>query len=57
MIFLSSEVFFDFFHQRLEILVIQIFTSLVRVTPGYFIVFVTIVKGVVSVISFSLIIL
>jgi hypothetical protein len=35
-----------------EVLIIQI-TSLVRVTPRYFILFVTIVKGVVSLIPFS----
>ena len=52
-IFLSSEIFFNFFLQRFEVLIIQIFHFLVRFTPRYFILFVTIEKGVVSLISFS----
>ena len=51
-VFPSSELFIGFFLQRLEVLVIQIFHFL-RVTPRYFILFVTIVKGVDSLISFS----
>jgi hypothetical protein len=51
-IFPSSEIFFDFFLQRLEVLTIQIF-HLLRVTRRYFILFVTILKGHVSPISFS----
>jgi hypothetical protein len=38
---------FHFFLQRLEVLIIQIF-HLLRVTPMHFILFVTIVNGVVS---------
>jgi hypothetical protein len=37
----------------LKFLSYRSFTSLVRVTPRYFILFVTIEKGVVSLISFS----
>jgi hypothetical protein len=45
-----SEGFFDiFFLERLEVLV----TCSVRVTPRYFRLFVTLVKGVVSLFSFS----
>jgi len=47
-----SEVFYNFFLERLEVLVIQIFICLVRVTLKYFTLFVTIVKDVVSLISF-----
>ena len=51
---LSSEVFFDFFLQRdLKFCSYRFFTCLVRVTPRYFILFVTNVKDVVSLISFS----
>ena len=45
-IFPSSEVFFDFFLQRLAVLIIQIFNFLIRVTPRYFILFVMILKSV-----------
>ena len=45
--------FFDFFLQRLAFLVMQIFHFLVRVTPRYYILFVTVVMGAVSIISFS----
>ena len=41
------------FFRDLKFLSYRSFTSLVRVTPRYFILFVTIVKGVVSLISFS----
>ena len=50
-IFPSSEIF-NFFLQRLVVLIIQIF-HLFRIIPRYFILFVTIEKGVVSLISFS----
>ena len=54
-IFPISEIFFDFFLQRLEVLIIQIFNFLNQThsTPRYFISFVTIEKGVVSLISYS----
>ena len=53
-IFPSSEISFNFFLQRLEesFLSYRSFTSLVRVTTRYFMLFVTIVKDVVSLISF-----
>ena len=35
-IFQSSEIFFDFFLQRFEVLIIQIFTSLLRLTTRCF---------------------
>jgi hypothetical protein len=41
------------FFRDLKFLSYRSFTSLVRVTPKYFILFVTIVKGIVSLISFS----
>ena len=43
----------DFFLQRLEVLFIQIFHLLVRVTPSYFILFVAIVKKITFLIPFS----
>ena len=46
-----SGVVFNFFLQRFKVLVIQVFHCLIRVTPRYFILFVAIVKGVVSLIS------
>ena len=52
-IFPGYEVFFNFFLQRLEFFVMQIFHLLVRVTPRYYMLFVTLVMGVVSVISFQ----
>jgi len=45
-IFLSSEIFLNFFLQRVEVLLYRPFTCLVKVTPRYFILFETIVKGV-----------
>jgi hypothetical protein len=48
-----SEIF-DFFLEKLEIIVIQIFQMLGKIsTPRYFILFVTILKGFLSLISFS----
>ena len=41
------------FFRDLKFLSYRSFTCLVRVTPSYFMLFVTIVKGVVSLISFS----
>ena len=41
------------FFRNLNFLSYRFFTCLVRVTPRYFILFVTIVKGIVSLISFS----
>jgi hypothetical protein len=52
----SSDIFFKFFLQRLTVFchtVYWSFTILVRVTPGCFILFVAIVKGIISLISFS----
>jgi hypothetical protein len=51
-IFSFSEIFFNFFFQRLKVIAIQIFHLLI-VTPRCFILFVTVVKGIVSLISFS----
>ena len=48
----SSEVFFEFCFQGFEVLSYRSFTCLVRVTPRYLLVFVAIVKGVASLISF-----
>jgi hypothetical protein len=50
--FFSSSEIFNFFLQRLEVDVVHIL-HLLRVTPMYFILLVTIVKGVVSLISSS----
>jgi hypothetical protein len=47
--FPSSDIFFNFFLQRLEVLVIQ---ALVRVMARYFILFVTFMKGVLSLVLF-----
>jgi hypothetical protein len=44
----------NFFFKDLKFLPYMSFTFLVKVTPRYFILFVAIVKGVVSLISFSL---
>jgi hypothetical protein len=43
----------QFLFQKLEVLLRQIFTCLVRVTARYITLFVAIVKAVVSLISFS----
>jgi len=51
-IFQSSETFFNFFRD-LKFLSYRFFTCLVQVTASYFILFGTIVKGVISLISFS----
>jgi hypothetical protein len=45
-----SDIFFNFFLQRLEVLTQRSFTCLVRGTPRYFIKFVAIMKGGVSLI-------
>ena len=45
--------FFDFFFRNLKFLSHRSFTSLVRIKPRYFVLFVTIAKGVVFLISFS----
>ena len=47
-----SEVFFNFFSQGCEVLSYRSFTCLVRVTPRYLLLFVSIVKNVASLISF-----
>jgi hypothetical protein len=51
-IFSSSEVFFDFL-KFLKFLSYRTFTCFVRITPRYFILFMNIVKGVISLFSFS----
>ena len=43
----------DFFHQFLIIFCIQVFVSLSRFIPKYFILFVAVVNGIVSLISLS----
>jgi hypothetical protein len=53
MIIPSSEIFFDFFLQRFEDIIIQNFHFLSWVTPKYFMLVVTIVMGVDSLISFT----
>ena len=45
-------VSFNFFLQRFKVLVVQVFTCLGRVTPRYFMLFVAIVMGDGSLISF-----
>lgn len=50
----SSNVFYKYFPQILELLVIQTFHLLVRVIPRYFVAFVTVVKGDGSLIFFPL---
>ena len=47
-----SEVFFDFFLEKLEVLILQIFHLFGRVTSRYFTLFETIMKGDVSQFSF-----
>ena len=47
-----SDVFFAFFHKDLMFLSHRFFTYLVTVMPQYFMLFVAIVKGDVSLISF-----
>ena len=49
----SSEIIFNSLLHRLEVLIMQILSSLSRVTERYFILFVTILKGVVSLLCFS----
>ena len=44
---------FDFFHQCLKFCIYRSFVSLGRYIPKYFILFVAVVNGIVSLISFS----
>lgn len=53
MIFLSSDILFNFFLQRVKVLVIQVFTWLVSGPPRYFMLSDAIMKGVYSLIFFS----
>ena len=46
-------VIFDVFHQCLTVFCIQVFASLGRFIPKYFIVFVAMVNGIVSLVSLS----
>jgi len=52
-IFSSVCVIFDFFHQRVVVFRVQIFSSLSRLIPRYFILFDVMVNGIVSLISLS----
>ena len=49
----SSEIIFNSLLHRLEVLIMQILSSLSRVTERYFILFVSILKGVASLLCFS----
>jgi hypothetical protein len=51
-IFLSLDIF-NFFLRGLKFLSYRSFTCLGRLTPRYFVLFVAIVKGLVSLITFS----
>ena len=53
MVHLSICVIFDFFHQCLKFSAYRSFVSLGRFIPRYFILFVVMVNGVVSLISLS----